>query len=297
MSPMIETVPAFVAVNFEIAASRRLAGVQRDLQAAASATRASWVSPTNLRLVLRNIGRIDPSLSPGIVDPLRETAAAMPPVRLQFGPVSAFPDPERARLIIVDVSDPTGALLDLSAKVDRLLAQLGLAPPSEPFHPHVTLARLEEAAPVGPWLGSLEPLSLEARLTEVVVYLHTQKRPGSEHTALDRFALAPLPRTSQRPSRAPKQPSQRPSKRPRPDPAAPRQDAIPAPPRLPSISVPAAQSPVSAPAPAPAATQTVVQPVADSQEVQTDSKDARTRSSILPPAVEAALPPDDDWGS
>ncbi|MBI5535421.1 MAG: RNA 2',3'-cyclic phosphodiesterase [Deltaproteobacteria bacterium] len=291
---MIETVTAFLAVNFEIAAARKLAAVQRELQAAPSAVHASWISPTNLRVVLRNIGRIDPALAPSILDPLRETAAALPPVRLQLGPLSAFPSVDRARLVIVDVSDPTAGLADLCTKVDQLLTQIGLAAPGSPFHPHVTLARLQEAAPVAAWLGSLDPLSIEARLTEVVVYLHTQKRPGAEHTALDRFPLAPPPRASQRPSRAPKQPSQRPSKRPRSDANAPRPEAIPAPPRVPSFPAPAAQPLPGVAAPAPTSPPSPSQNLPASGQGQAAP---RTPSSILPPAVEAALPPDDDWGT
>jgi 2'-5' RNA ligase len=283
---MLETVPAFVALNFEVSATRRLAALQRELQALPAAPAAGsvcWLSPVNLRIVVRYLGTIDAALAPGLLDPLREIAAASSPVRVQLGPVEGFPDPESARLLITQVGDPSGALAELVARIESVVAGLGLLPATHPFVAHVTLGRLESPACIGPWLAGSEPLNLESRLTELAAYLHVQKRAGTEHVALDRFPLTPALRGSQRPSKAPKA-SQRPSRRPRPEPTAPQQQAIPGPPRVPAISLPgqgsAAPQPPVVPAPPGAAAALAGPP--------TDASTAR--------AAGDGLPPEDEWG-
>jgi 2'-5' RNA ligase len=299
---MLETVPAFLAVNFEVGVGRKLAAIQKSLQTAPSmpASKISWVSPANFNIVLRHLGRIDPALAPGILDPLRLLAAGLPTIRVQLGPLRAFPSPDRARLIVVQAMDPAGLLLELAAKIEQLLSELGIPPAIHPLHPHVTLARLDEPTMVEAWISAIDALSIETRLTDVAAYQHTQRRPGTEHTVLDRFALAPPPRPSLRPSRAPKQTSQRPSKRPKADASTSRADAIPAPPRLPSIPLSCPQ-PVAAASNNPDGTQPSEESAASSAAQPEGSGpsrgETRSNSSILPPSVQAALPPDDEWGS
>jgi RNA 2',3'-cyclic 3'-phosphodiesterase len=287
---MLESVPAFLALNLEVAACRRLAALQRDLRTAPTVPSGlCWISPTNLRIVLRSLGTVDPALSPAVLDPVREWIAGVPPIRLLLGPVAAFPSAEKAKLITVQIGEGAAALHELAERVGSLLSDLGLPPQKQPFHPHLTLARLVEPVDVQGWFGSVPAFSCDARVTELAAYVHAQKRAGAEHVAIDRFAFAPPPRTSQRPSKAPRQPSQRPSKRPKLDGAAPRADDIPSPPRVPNIPMPSAP----ADAPVPDAPTAAAQPQAPAAQPSQPA----ARSSILPPALEASLPPDDEWGS
>lgn len=290
---MLESVPAFLAVNLDVAACRRLAALQRDLRAIpGQPAGVSWTSPTNLRVVLRFLGAFDPSMSPALLDPLREWVAAASPIRVALGPLDAFPSAQRARLVVVQLTDAV-SLGELADRVQRMLGELGVAAPKQPFHPHVTLARLLEPADVQAWIGAAPSFSCEARTTELAAYVHAQRRVGAEHVAIDRFGFAPPPRPSQRPSKAPRQPSQRPSKRPKPDAAAARMDKIPSPPRVPSIpgapGVEGDRAPVQQPAAPPGLPAVAAAPEAGLQ--------APARSSNLPAAVEAALPPDEDWGT
>ena len=251
----------------------------------------AWTSPTNLRINLRYLGRLEVSLVPAILDPLRELISPLPPLRIQIGPLAAFPSPDRARLVIAQVTDPSGILPDLAARLDALLDRLGLPPSRSPFQAHFTLARLQDPFDVQPWLASVEFPTLEARLTECSVHHHAQRRPGGEHVAFDRFPLAPQLVRSQRPSKAPKA-SQRPSRKPprTPETPAARQD-IPAPPRIPSFDQAPAASSAPAPAPPPP------EPTAPLQAApETPPASPAARSSILPPPPDDGLPPEDDWG-
>jgi len=250
----------------------------------------AWTSPANLRIPLRYLGHLEVSIIPAILDPLRELVSPLPPLRIQIGPLTAFPSPERARLVIAQVNDPSGTLPELATRLDALLDRLGMPASQSPFQPHFTLVRLQDPCDVQAWLASVELPLLEARLTECSIHRHTQSRPGGEHVAFDRIPLAPQSLRSQRPSKAPKA-SQRPSRRPpRTADAAPARQDIPAPPRMPSFDPTPAATASASPAPAPEQPQPQ-QPA----PAPTPSSPASPRSSILPPAPDG-LPPEDDWG-
>jgi len=288
---MFESVRVLIALQAEVAAMRKLAALQRTLQSSPAIPKlaVAWTSAANLRIPLRALRPIDPALTPALLAPLRDLASPLPPLRLQLGPLSAFPAPDRARLITVDVADPGAVLKDLIARLDALLDSLGCVVETGPFVPHLTLARLPEPCDAQQWLASVEPISLETRITECSLHSHTQLRTGGEHVAIDRFPLAHQPQRSQRPSKAPK-PSQRPSRKPprSPEPGTAR-DEIPAAPRVPSIPVPGATPEPQLPQPQ-AGTGTAPEPPAR-ESLSSQS------SSILPPAPPRDdLPPEDDWG-
>lgn len=236
---MLDTIRAFIAVNLEIGTIRRVAALQRSLRASAEAPagRIAWVAPPNIHLTLRSLGTVDPPLAPALGDALGELVGACPPIRVQLGNVAAFPEPSRARLVIVPAEEPSGALEALTNKIEQLAQSFGLAPEPRPLHPHVTLARLPQPSDVNRWFASLGRTDLaEAQVTECVLYGDEVDRPGAEFTALRRFALAvPAAGRSQRP-RA-KQASQRPRGRSKPPEAArsTQAEAIPPPPKLPDV--------------------------------------------------------------
>lgn len=270
---------------------RKLAALQRSLQSSPSIPKlaVAWTSAANLRIPLRALRPIDPALTPALLAPLRDLVSPLPPLRLQLGPLSAFPAPDRARLITVGVADPGAVFNDLVTRLDTLLDSLGCVVETGPFVPHLTLARLPEPCDAQLWLASVEPISIETRITECSIHAHAQLRTGGEHVAIDRFPLAHQPQRSQRPSKAPK-PSQRPSRKPpkSPEPAAAR-DEIPAAPRVPSIPVPGA---TAQPQLSQAHAGTGAAPEAPSREPLSSRG-----SSILPPAPPRDdLPPEDDWG-
>lgn len=318
---MFESVRAFIALQTEIGAARRLAALQRDLLAspALPPVPIAWTSPANLRIDLRYLGRLEASVLPAILDPVRELVSPLPPLRIQIGPLAAFPSAQSARLIITQVTDPSGTLPDLVARLDALMDRLGLPAARTPFQPHFTLARLRDATDVQAWLASVELPLLEARLTECSIHRQQQKRPGGEHIAFDRFPLAPALMRPQRPSRAPKA-SQRPSRRPprTADGTPPVRQDIPGPPRMPGFDQPAGpelvenaparlrepEAPQQPPIPQPPASPAAAPPPAPASPAAAPPAPASPAaapppapagSSILPPAPDG-LPPEDDWG-
>jgi 2'-5' RNA ligase len=96
-----------------------------------------WVAPDALHLTLAFLGPIDPELLPGIARVVEGVAAHYQPMSRATGRLGAFARPSSARVLWYAVHDPDGALAAIATDLDHAL-KLGQ---SEPYRPHVTLAR------------------------------------------------------------------------------------------------------------------------------------------------------------
>jgi len=237
---MLETLRAFIALNLEIGATRRLGVLQRSLRTSheAPTSRVAWVSPANLHLTLRCLGHMDQALAPAVGDALREIVAACAPMRVQLNNLSAFPRQDHARLLLVNAKEPSGALAKLAEDVEALAQRFGFPADDRPFHAHVILGRMAEPVDVTRWFASLGRSDLaDAQVSECVLYHDLVDNPGAEFSALQRLALrVPASGRSNRPRSG--HPSQRPksrSKPPRETASAPRDDQIPPPPKVPNL--------------------------------------------------------------
>ncbi len=236
---MLETIRAFVAINLEISAIRRVAAIQRSLRSSPEAvsTKTSWVAPPNMHLTLRFFGDIDPALQPAIGDGMRNIAKITPSIRVKLVGLNAFPHIDRARILIIEVTDNSGALDQLAERMETLAQAIGMQPERRPFQAHITLARLRQNTDVARWFASLGKAELgEAQAVECALYESTLSCKGAEYTALERVALSsPIPGRSHRPRR-------RPSHRPKGHAMPPKgtkstASSIPPPPRLPTIPI------------------------------------------------------------
>ncbi len=236
---MLETLRAFVALNLEIAAVRRIIALQRSLRSSPEVPTdpIAWVAPTNLHISLRSLGQIDVAMAPALADALRESLRTLPPVRLQLAGPGAFPGTSLARILLVDATEIPEPLRDMAERIEQLAASFGLHPDPRPFRPHVVLGRTSTPIDVTRWFASLGRADLpDANATECVLYSGSAESAGAEYPALARVALAlPQPARSQRP-RPSRSPSQRPKPRSKP-PTAPARDTspdIPGPPKVPT---------------------------------------------------------------
>lgn len=103
---------------------------------------ARWIDRENYHLTLRFIGDIDDALA-------REVAFILNNVRrsafdLRLDGLSSFGG-RRPRAVFA-AAEPSPALMELQAELERLLQRVGLEPESRKFTPHVTLARLRDSS-------------------------------------------------------------------------------------------------------------------------------------------------------
>lgn len=104
---------------------------------------ARWISPEFYHVTLRFIGDVDHAVA-------RDAAAALDEIDrfgfdLTLDGVDQFGN-HKPRAVFVGVK-PNNALNELQAEHERLLKRIGLPPEGRNFRPHVTLARLRDAAP------------------------------------------------------------------------------------------------------------------------------------------------------
>lgn len=104
---------------------------------------ARWVAPESLHLTVRFIGEVDEGRFEDIQVALARVKA--PAFDLTLAGVATFGKAKKPHTLFVGVAR-NASLSALHAKVDRALVSAGLDPESRKYSPHVTLARLKDAA-------------------------------------------------------------------------------------------------------------------------------------------------------
>jgi 2'-5' RNA ligase len=126
----------------------------------------SWVKPENLHYTLRFLGEVGEDGARRAAEAAIETAAAAKAFTAALGGLGAFPNPRRARVLWVGMSEGGEALVALARDLDRALARRGFGAPDKPFSGHLTLGRVRE--PRRDWTAALaapRPADPAARFT------------------------------------------------------------------------------------------------------------------------------------
>lgn len=113
---------------------------------------ARWIDPEFYHVTLRFIGDIDGRTADEIAHALDRVYR--PPFRLTLAGLDCFAGRQPHSLFMR--IEPTQALTDLQAELERIMQRLGLAPESRRYVPHVTLARLRgtSAGEAAAWLAA-----------------------------------------------------------------------------------------------------------------------------------------------
>ena len=105
---------------------------------------ATWIDTENYHITLRFIGDIDRATAAdvaGMLDGIRHPAFSVTIDQLDtFGG-----DKPRA---IIARARAVSPLVELQAAQERLMRRIGIAPATQKFTPHVTLARLRQSSPL-----------------------------------------------------------------------------------------------------------------------------------------------------
>ena len=186
----------FVAAEIGERVSRRIGTLIDDLRAraAASAPRAkvTWVPVDRLHLTVRFIGEVDDAR----VELLR--AALRPPLAVRrfdvrLAGVGAFPKGGSPRVLWVGVADGVAPMTQLEREVSARLAAMAIPEESRSYRPHLTLARVREAAGLraATLLDGLaeEPLGT-AHIDAITLFQSRLSPKGPTYVPLDRIPLA-----------------------------------------------------------------------------------------------------------
>jgi RNA 2',3'-cyclic 3'-phosphodiesterase len=174
------------------ARSRFLVDELRRRAAAVRGASLTWVDSSRMHVTVRFIGDVSADAAAGIRKAL---APPMPvaPFELACGGLVAFPNRTRPRVIACGVSRGAAQASRLEACVSDRLADLGVRRETRPYTPHVTLARVRDAAALGtePLFDGLEDFQLGSIHVEAITLFESWLSPeGPTYTPLMRTPLA-----------------------------------------------------------------------------------------------------------
>lgn len=104
-----------------------------------------WVHPSRFHLTLRFIGDVPGQLQEGIEEAL--DGVKVEPFYLPVEGVGCFPLAQRAHAVWVGLGNGHPCLFQLKKQIEDRLFALGLEPEKRIYRPHITLARVNHAAP------------------------------------------------------------------------------------------------------------------------------------------------------
>ena len=137
-------VRTFVALLIPKAWADYLAQVERDLAGRMSGL--SWVKPENLHLTLRFLGDLGDSGVRRAGEAVRRGSEEARAIHARLGGLGAFPARGRQRIIWTGLDEGAEEATALARAVNEALRRDGFGRPDKPFRPHLTLARIREAA-------------------------------------------------------------------------------------------------------------------------------------------------------
>ena len=180
------TLRAFVAIELPRAVVPACAAARRCL--AELDARLRWVRPEGMHLTLKFLGNVESASVPLILEAMRSVAGRTPPMALHTTDVGA-PNPDRARVIWLDVGGETALLDRLRADLEDTICRIGFKKEERRFHPHLTLARAKKGAvrlPAG--LAGAVP-SVRFGVDRIVLYSSELRSGGAVYKALGRARL------------------------------------------------------------------------------------------------------------
>ena len=100
-----------------------------------------WVPLENFHLTLKFLGDVDNTEVHAVCLRLRQIAQDYEPFELSFGAPNSLPNLQRPRVIVVDVDDATGNLVQMVGELESEMADMGFKPEPRDYRPHLTLGR------------------------------------------------------------------------------------------------------------------------------------------------------------
>jgi 2'-5' RNA ligase len=100
---------------------------------------ARWIEETRLHCTLRFIGDVSETMIETITSSLRRVSS--PPIILKIKNAGFFPPRKDPRVLWFGIEYPP-EFLSLQSKIEKACVNVGHEPESRKFHPHITVARL-----------------------------------------------------------------------------------------------------------------------------------------------------------
>lgn len=156
--------------------------------------RMSVVAEQNLHVTLKFVGDVHRDDLPALVETVRAGTEGLPAGDIEIAGIRAFPNLQRPRVVWAGVSDPSGILEPVHARLNEALAKFGAKREKKRYVPHVTLARIrgpvdarelsQRCESGGEFWFSVEPVD------SITLFMSELSRGGPpQYTVLGRYEL------------------------------------------------------------------------------------------------------------
>lgn len=178
----------FFAIELSDAARRAAAALVASLRGDPGCAAVRWGRPEGFHVTLRFLGPTPAERVPALAAAVRAATAGIAPFALELGPVGAFPDARRPRVVFAAV-EPHESVAALAAAVERGVVAADFPPEERPFHAHLTLGRVREQRRRVRLPAGERPAPARFPVESVVLFRSNPGAAGSTYTPLERIAL------------------------------------------------------------------------------------------------------------
>ena len=158
---------------------------------AAPRAQLTWLAANRLHITIRFIGEVDDVRAAAIVAAL-QPPLGVPPFDLTLAGMGAFPKSGPPRVVWTGIEHGRDDLIAVERELTSRLTTLAIPPEGRPYSPHLTLARVREAAGLrsASLLEGLEDRSLGTTRIDAITLFQSRLSPkGPTYVPLLRTAL------------------------------------------------------------------------------------------------------------
>jgi 2'-5' RNA ligase len=185
----------FVAIDLSALVAAAALDLISQLQSTAAAfapqSRITWMTIDRLHVTIRFIGQVDA----GQTDAIRKALTpplALDPFALTIAGVGTFPARGQPRVVWAGLTAGREQLSAVERLVTERLAAVGVAPEDRPYSPHLTLARVRDAAGLrsAALVGGLRDRTVGTTPVDAITLFESRLSPeGPTYLPLQRTAL------------------------------------------------------------------------------------------------------------
>jgi len=155
--------------------------------------KASWNRDANLHLTLKFLGEIPQASVADFSNAASRAVVGLTPFSIRLEQAGAFPKHGQPRVLWMGITDCSGGLGELHARLEDESGRIGFKKEGRPFHPHLTIARVRQpqrARTLAAAHQQLEFTPAEIDVSELLVIRSELSSSGSKYTVVSRHAFS-----------------------------------------------------------------------------------------------------------
>ncbi len=175
----------FIALELPEEIKKEIAKLQKKLRKAGA--KATWVKPEIVHLTLAFLGSVTHKQLEIIHKILGEIT--FKPIKLELGLLGCFPNPERPRIIFVELRGDLKELHYLANQIRQNLKKEAIQFDNKPFVAHITLGRVKKRQNLTHIFKGIKPKKIEFLAQEITLNQSELTSSGPQYTKLKTLHL------------------------------------------------------------------------------------------------------------